>query len=86
MTYRLKQVDADGTTSFSVEVTVDRGPADELQLLGTYPNPARPDATVRFAVSEAADGQDVTLRLCDVMGDRCTGSLPPPRTAGTSRR
>jgi hypothetical protein len=68
LTYRLKQVDTDGTTSLSKEVTVERGAVTELQLLGTYPNPVRTEATVRFAIPDAADAPAVTLRLYDVMG------------------
>ncbi len=66
LAYRLKQVDTDGTASYSEEVTVRRG-VDELTLLGTTPNPARQRATVRFAVPER---QEVTVRLYDVLGRR----------------
>ena len=66
LVYRLKQVDTDGTASYSTEVTVRRG-VDELTLLPTYPNPARRRATVRFAVPER---QEVTVRLYDVLGRR----------------
>mgnify|MGYP002338705258 CR=1 FL=1 len=66
LAYRLKQVDTDGTASYSEEVTVRRG-VDELTLLGTSPNPARRRATVRFAVPER---QEVTVRLYDVLGRR----------------
>jgi hypothetical protein len=64
LTYRLKQVDTDGTEHFSKEITVERG-VDEVQLLGTYPNPARQRATVRYALPEK---QEVTVRLYDVLG------------------
>jgi hypothetical protein len=40
---------------------------DEVELLGTYPNPARSQATVRFAVPER---QNVTVQLYDMMGRR----------------
>jgi hypothetical protein len=64
LTYRLKQVDTDGSTSYSETVTVERG-VNEVQLLGTYPNPARQQATVRYALPER---QDVTVSLYDVLG------------------
>jgi len=66
--YRLKQVDLDGTTSYSDPVVVDRGAVEELQLLGTAPNPASSRATVRFAVPEGTDAEAVTMRLYDVLG------------------
>jgi len=66
LTYRLKQVDTDGSEHFSDEITVGRG-AEELELLGTYPNPARQRATVRYALP---DKQEATIRLYDVLGRR----------------
>jgi hypothetical protein len=64
LTYRLKQIDTDGTEHFTGEVTVERG-VQELELLGTYPNPARSQATVRYALPEK---QEATIRLYDVLG------------------
>jgi hypothetical protein len=64
LTYRLKQVDTDGSEHFSDEITVERG-VQELKLLGTYPNPAQSRVTVRYALPEK---QDVTVRLYDVLG------------------
>jgi len=64
LTYRLKQVDTDGSASLSETITVERG-VQELELLGTYPNPARSQATVRYALPGT---QDVTVRLYDVLG------------------
>jgi hypothetical protein len=71
LTYRLKQVDTDGSAHLSETITVERG-VKELQLLGTSPNPARRRATVRYALpdSESSSGQDATIRLYDVLGRR----------------
>jgi surface protein len=66
LTYRLKQVDTDGSTSFSKTITVERG-VDEVQLLGTAPNPARQQATVRYALPEK---QEVEMRLYNVLGQQ----------------
>jgi hypothetical protein len=66
LTYRLRQVDTDGSSSFSKEVTVERS-VTEVQLLGTYPNPVQQRATLRYAVPER---QDVTIHLYDVLGRR----------------
>jgi hypothetical protein len=67
LTYRLKQVDTEGTTAFSDPVTIGRA-VQEVELLRTFPNPARSHATVRFAVPEGPAAEDVTLRLYDVLG------------------
>ena len=66
LTYRLKQVDTDGSASYSKEVTVDRE-VTEVQLLGTYPNPAQQRATLRYASPER---QDVKIYLYDILGRR----------------
>lgn len=58
------RVDVDGSASLSDEVTVHRA-VEEVRLLGTFPNPARSQATIRYAVTEP---QEVSLRLYDVLG------------------
>jgi len=65
LTYRLKQVNVGGSTSLSEPITVRRGTPEEMKLLGTFPNPARQQATLRYAVPER---QKVTIRLYDVLG------------------
>jgi hypothetical protein len=62
--YRLKQVDMDGSASYTDPVSVERG-VGEVELWKTFPNPARRQATVQFAVPER---QEVTLQLYDVLG------------------
>ena len=62
--YRLRQVDLDGTSTLTDPVVVKRK-VDRLELRGAFPNPAREQVTVRFAVPER---QEATLRLYDVMG------------------
>ncbi|PEN08714.1 hypothetical protein CRI93_02850 [Longimonas halophila] len=66
LSYRLRQIDTDGTESFSEAITVAR-PVQATELLPTYPNPVRSQATVRFAVPER---QDVRIDLYDLMGRR----------------
>jgi predicted outer membrane repeat protein len=64
--YRLRQIDTDGTESFSEPVTIARQ-VNETELLPTYPNPARGQATVRFAVPNR---QNVRINLYDLLGRR----------------
>ena len=64
--YRLRQVDVDGTAHLSDPIVVARGPAT-TKLLGTFPNPARSRATVRYAVEAPAE---VDLALYDLLGRR----------------
>lgn len=64
LSYRLRQVDTDGTVTFSDVVTVRWG-TSSLKLLSTYPNPARQQVTVRYAVPKRGE---TTIRLHDVLG------------------
>jgi hypothetical protein len=69
LSYRLRQVDTDGSAQVTDPVTVARDGVSELQLKDTYPNPARSRVTVRFAVPDDAGAEgDVRLRLYDVLG------------------
>jgi hypothetical protein len=66
LTYRLQQVDTDGSAQYSEAVTVERG-VDAVTLRDVYPNPARHRVTVQYAVPET---RDVALHLYDVLGRR----------------
>ena len=64
-TFRLKQVDRDGTARYSAKVEAVVEMAEAFVLESAYPNPFNPQATVRFAVREQ---QPVRAVLYDVMG------------------
>lgn len=64
LTYRLKQVDTDGATHYSKTVTIERE-VSKVQLLGTAPNPAQKQATLRYALPEE---QELIIRLYDITG------------------
>jgi hypothetical protein len=68
LTYRLKQVDLDGTSSVSEPVTL-RQTVDQVTLRAPFPNPVRDRATVEVAVPGR---QGVSLRLYGVLGRRVT--------------
>jgi hypothetical protein len=83
-TFRLKQVDVDGGSSFSKETTVKVGLDSQYQLQA-YPNPISEQATIKFAVKES---QDVTLELYNTLGQRVQvlhqGSVPSSQTRTVS--
>lgn len=83
MAYRLQQVDVDGTTSLSDPLTVERSAVAEARLLGTFPNPARANVTVRFAVPERAE--TARLELFDLLGRR-VASVAADLDAGRQKR
>jgi len=69
--YRLKQIDIDGTTSLTEPITVARGGPGGLELLGTAPNPASRQVTVRYGIPEATaseTGGSARLGLYDLLG------------------
>lgn len=66
--YRLKQIDADGSASFSRAIAVRVGPPEQLELQAPFPNPASTEATIRYAVPEGAEDHPFKLVLYDVLG------------------
>jgi hypothetical protein len=64
MTYRLKQVDMDGKSHRSKPITVERH-ADDVRLVGVYPNPTDNRAVVQFSVSGTAK---IKITLHDELG------------------
>ncbi len=70
LSYRLRQIDTDGSAHTTDPVTVARRGPRDVELLGTYPNPARQRVTVRFAIPEETEADAVQLRLYDVLGRR----------------
>ena len=64
--YRLKQVDFDGTTTYSNEVEVDMTPA-AFSLSQNFPNPFNPSTVIRYAMPVAGN---VTLNVYNALGQR----------------
>jgi Secretion system C-terminal sorting domain len=62
--YRLKQIDTDGSFSYSDEVEVEIVP-DEYELSQNYPNPFNPTTTIRFSLPKAAM---VSIKIYDILG------------------
>jgi hypothetical protein len=67
LTYRLRQVDHDGTESLSDEIVVALGTPERLALHAPFPNPSRGHATVRYAVPEA---MEIEMAVYNVLGQR----------------
>jgi hypothetical protein len=78
--YRLKQVNTDGTASFSDSVQVEIGAPGQVELRAPFPNPATSRVTIRYAIPEDLGDQQMRLVLYDVLGRRvqmiATGEAP----------
>ena len=78
--YRLKQVDFDGTYKYyilseNVEISVPL----EFELSQNYPNPFNPVTTIRFSLPYTTD---VSLKVYDVLGTEIAVLLNSKRDAG----
>lgn len=66
-TYRLKQIDFDGTFTYSNEVAVDVVAPASFSLDQNYPNPFNPSTKITFSL--AVDSK-VSLKVFDVLGQQ----------------
>ncbi|MEM6782426.1 MAG: T9SS type A sorting domain-containing protein [Bacteroidota bacterium] len=65
--YRLRQVDFDGTVTYTQSVEVASVTPSSSRLLAPYPNPVAASAIIRYEVSRA---DDVVVEVYDVLGRR----------------
>lgn len=76
--YRLRQVDLDGTFTYSDAVSVDITP-HSFRLLESTPNPFRTTTRLRYALSESAP---VEMNLYDVLGRHVQTLVDAEKGAG----
>ena len=67
--YRLKQVDLDGTYEYSPVIEVDVNAPDEYTLYQNYPNPFNPTTTIEYSLP---DKSDVTISIYSAIGELVT--------------
>jgi len=77
--YRLKQIDYDGTFEYSDVVEVDVTIPDVFALEQNYPNPFNPSTKIKFSL--AADSK-VSLTVFDILGQEVTGLISGNLAAG----
>jgi len=77
--YRLKQIDFDGTFSYSNIIEVDVLLPDEFRLEQNYPNPFNPATTISFAVGNTSF---VSLKIYDALGKEVATLINEIKQAG----
>ncbi len=77
--YRLKQIDFDGTFTYSDEVNVDVIAPAEFSLDQNYPNPFNPSTKISFSL--AIDSK-VSLKIFDVLGQEVASLINQDLTQG----
>ncbi|MFH1194391.1 MAG: T9SS type A sorting domain-containing protein [bacterium] len=87
--YRLKQIDIDGSFSYSnvVEVNCNMLPST-FALYQNYPNPFNPTTIIKFSIASVetpymASLQHVTLKIFDVLGSKVAILVNEPKEPGT---
>ncbi len=78
--YRLKQIDNDGTFEFSNAIEVDLGIPTEFSLSQNYPNPFNPMTKIQYTLP--VDAQ-VTLQIYSITGELLESLVSSYQTSGS---
>ena len=79
-TYRLKQVDFNGSFTYSKLVNVDVTIPVRFELKQNYPNPFNPSTVINY---QLAVNSDVTLKVYDILGKEVTTLVDEYKPAGS---
>jgi len=79
VTYRLKQIDTDGSFEYSDEIKIEITTTIENKLVGNFPNPFNPTTTIRF---DLAKESNVSLTIYNIMGEVVSTLIDQKMSAG----
>jgi subtilisin family serine protease len=77
--YRLKQIDFDGTVEYSNEVFAEVGTPKIFALMQNYPNPFNPTTTIEFSIPQTSN---VSIEIYNVIGENVASLFNQTLDAG----
>lgn len=84
--YRLKQIDFDGSFTYSKEVEVDLSLPQTFSLEQNYPNPFNPSTTIKYSIPNVtltgAEASRVILKVFDILGNEVATLINENKPAG----
>jgi hypothetical protein len=78
--YRLKQINIDGSFRYSNTVNIDFGTPGKYQLEQNYPNPFNPSTSIQYAIGSR---QFVTIKVFNVLGNEVAKLVNEYQEAGS---
>lgn len=80
--YRLKQIDNDGSFSYSKEIRIVDKTYYDYNLTANYPNPFNPTTTIEFQIPQP---EHVVLKIFDILGNEVAVLIDEMKTEGKFR-
>jgi hypothetical protein len=77
--YRLKQIDFDGTIEYSNQVIVEVSAPEKFVLLQNFPNPFNPSTTIGFSIPQTSN---VSVEIYNVVGEKVASLVKNTLEAG----
>jgi FlgD Ig-like domain len=79
VSYRLKQINNDGSFTYSDVLTVTLNSDNTAKLMNNYPNPFNPSTSIKFYIP---NNSDVTIKIYDILGREVTTLINKQSEAG----
>lgn len=79
-TYRLKQIDFNGSFTYSDEVNVEVIAPVQFELSQNYPNPFNPNTTIKFSIPQSSN---VSLKVFNALGQEVSTLVNQNMEAGS---